>query len=141
MRWLFACLAVAACGHAPPPKHVAAEVSVTGVATLAGTWVTNDDMDWGYRLVLVPDGRFALAIDRGKLGHCEQRGRLAQAADPRSYTLTLTKDSCTPNGATGGSLPISIASYTGEALTISYVVGGGETRRTYQRDPNAKRSE
>lgn len=138
MRWVIGILLVAACSH-PPPKHVAAaEEPVTGAASFAGTWLMNDDMDWGYRLVLVPDGRFALAVDRGKGGPCEQRGRLAQQADPKHYTLTLTKDTC-GNGAVGGALPVAIGSFTGDALTLVYSVGTTEMHRAYQRDPKVPR--
>jgi hypothetical protein len=142
MRRGLSCLVIVAagCGHpAPAPTHTATELPVTGTATFAGAWVTSDDMDWGYRLVIAGDGRFTVVVDRGKLGRCEQRGKLAAAADPKSYKLTLVTDSCSPTGAGGGSLAVTIPSYTGESLTLAYTVGTTETRRTYQRDPTATR--
>ena len=142
MRRGLSCLVVGVigCGHpAPPPTQTATELPVTGTATFAGSWVTSDDMDYGYRLVIATDGRFAVAVDRGKLGKCEQRGKLAAGADAKSYKLTLVTDSCSPTGAGGGSLAVTIPSYTGESLTLAYTVGANETRRTYQRDPKAKR--
>jgi hypothetical protein len=140
MRWPIACLLAAACGGKPPPKHAAAQLPVEGTRSLTGTWLTNDDMDWGYRLVLVPDGRFAMLVDRGKMGHCDQKGRLVQGDGPTTFILTLTKDSCSDSGAAGGSLTVSIPSLTDEAMTLMYRVGDAEVRRVYTRDPNVART-
>lgn len=147
MRWVIVstivsvlvALQVAACGGKPSPRARSSEIPVTGTATLAGTWLTNDDMDWGYRLVLVPDGRFAMYIDRGKMGACQQKGRLTQGAGPSTFTLTVNTDGCNPTGATGGQLTISVPSYTGESLTLMYMVGANQVRRVYQRDPKVPR--
>jgi len=138
MRWVIACLLVAACGHAPPPKvEGSGEEPVTGVETLAGTWLTNDDMDWLYRLTIVPDGRFVMSVERGKLGSCEQRGTVAHYGEGASFLLTLTKDSCSKGE--GGQLPFTIPSFTGDAMTLAYKVGTTKTKRFYTRDPKIPR--
>ncbi len=136
MRWMLVGLLVAACGNTPPPRHAPPEIPVTGTATIAGTWLTNDEVDWFYRLLVAPDGRFELTIERGKMGTCEQRGRLAAGKGPSAFLLTLTKDSCAPDGTPlGGGLLVSVPSYTGEALTLMYLVGDTQIRRSYTRDP------
>jgi len=137
MRWVIACLLVAACGHPPPVKTEGTEEPVTGVATLAGTWLTNDDMDWLYRLTVVPDGRFVMSVERGKLGPCEQRGTIAQYGEGASFMLTITRDSC--SHGEGGSLPFTIPSFTGDRMTLAYKVGTSKTKRFYQRDPKVPR--
>jgi hypothetical protein len=136
MRPVIAVLVLAAaCG--PPPRKPAppAEIPIEGPQTFAGTWLTNDDLDWFYRLVVVADGRFALVIERGKMGTCEQAGTLVQGKSPETFLLTLTKDTCSKIGPTGGALTIAVPSYTGGALTLAYLVGDGVVKRTYTRDP------
>ncbi len=136
MRWSTLCVLVAACGSKPPPKHAPAQIPVNGTASIAGTWLANDEIDWFYRLSLVPDGRFALTIERGKMGTCEQRGVLTQGNGPSAFQLRLTKDSCAPDGTPlGGELLLSVPSYTGDAMTIMYLVGNTQVRRSYTRDP------
>ena len=138
MRWVIACLLVAACSHPPPPKaEGSGEEPVTGVETLAGTWLTNDDMDWLYRLTIVPDGRFVMSVERGKMGPCEQRGTVAHYGEGASFMLTLTRDSCSKGE--GGQLPFTIPSFTGDAMTLAYKVGTAKTKRFYTRDPKAPR--
>ncbi len=140
MRWMLVGLVIAACGNKPAPRHAAAEIPVTGTSTFAGTWLTNDEVDWFYRLTVAPDGRFGLTIERGKMGTCEQNGVLRQGSGPSAFLLTLTKDSCAPDGSPlGGSLLVSIPSYTGEALTLMYLVGSAQIRRSYTRDPKVPR--
>lgn len=138
MRPVLAVLLLAvACSHPvakqPPPP----EIPIEGPQTFAGTWLTNDDLDWYYRLIVVPDGRFALVIERGKMGRCEQQGKLVAGKGPSTFLLTLTKDSCSKTGPTGGALTISVPSYTGQALTLAYLVGDDMVRRTYTRDPKS----
>lgn len=137
MRWVLASMVVAACGHAKPTLTEGNEEPVTGVATLAGTWLTNDDMDWLYRLRISPDGRFAMGVERGKLGNCEQRGTIAQYGEGASFMLTITRDTC--SDSEGGSLPFTIPSFTGDKMTLAYKVGTTKTKRFYSRDPKVPR--
>lgn len=137
MRLVIAALLLAACSHAPAKRPPPAEIPLDGTKTFAGTWLTNDDLDWGYRLIVMADGRFALVIDRGKMGTCEQHGTLAQGKGPSTFVLTLTRDSCSESGSRGGSLALSVASYTGQVLTLAYQVGDDLVKRTYTRDPKS----
>ena len=137
MRLVIASLILAACSHAPAKKPPPEEIPIEGPQTFAGTWLTNDDLDWYYRLIVVPDGRFGLVIERGKMGQCEQKGTLVAGKGPSTFQLTLTKDSCSKTGPTGGSLTVSVASYTGQALTLAYLVGGELVKKTYTRDPKS----
>lgn len=138
MRPVIAALVLAvACSHAPAKQPPPEEIPVEGPQTFAGTWLTSDDLDWYYRLIVMPDGRFALVIERGKMGSCEQRGNLVAGKGPSTFVLTLTKDSCSETGATGGSLTLSVASYTGQALTLAYLVGETTVKRSYTRDPKS----
>jgi hypothetical protein len=138
MRPVIAVLVLAAaCSHPPAKKPPPEEIPIEGPQTFAGTWLTNDDLDWFYRLIVVPDGRFALVIERGKMGVCEQRGRLAAGKGPSTFLLTLAKDTCSETGPTGGALTVSVASYTGQALTLAYLVGDNMVRRSYTRDPKS----
>lgn len=140
MRWMLVMLVMAACGNKPAPRHADPQVPVTGAASIAGTWLTNDEVDWFYRLNLFFDGRFALTIERGKMGTCEQNGMLRPGTAGSAFLLTLTKDSCAPGGSPlGGSLAVSVPSYTGEALTLMYLVGNTQIRRSYTRDPKVPR--
>jgi hypothetical protein len=138
MRLVFAALVVlAACSHGPAKKPPPEEIPIEGPQTFAGTWLTNDELDWFYRLIVMPDGRFGLVIERGKMGKCEQQGTLVAGKGPSTFILTLTKDSCSKTGPTGGALTLSVASYTGQALTLAYLVGDDMVRRSYTRDPRS----
>ncbi len=128
---------LAACAHAPAKKPPPEEIPIEGPQTFAGTWLTNDDLDWYYRLIIVPDGRFGLVIERGKMGKCEQQGKLAAGKGPSTFVLTLSKDTCSNTGPTGGSLTLSVASYTGDALVLAYLVGEEMVKKTYTRDPKS----
>jgi hypothetical protein len=99
--------------------------------------LTADDLDWGYRLQIAVDGRLDLHIDRGKLGPCDQVGHLVPGKSMPTFLLTLTKDTCSRTGPTGGQLAIGVKSYTGQQLTIAYGVGESTVQRTYQRDPKS----
>lgn len=110
---------------------------MAGPASIAGTWVSADDLDFGYRLVLAPDGGYLLTIDRGKMGTCEQKGGLRGGASPRSYQLAYTRDTCASVPGTGAAaVTLDVASYTGGALTVALTAEGTPLRRTYERDPN-----
>jgi hypothetical protein len=137
VRLVLAAVFLCACSHKQPPKPPPPEIPIEGTATFAGTWLTNDDMDWYYRLTVVPDGRFALLVDRGKIGPCEQRGQLVPGKSMPTFILTITKDSCSPTGPNGGSLAVGIASYTGSSLVLAYGVGTTTVQRTYVRDPKS----
>src|SRR3954470_24584388 len=62
MRWI-ASLFVVACGHAPPMQPPPVELPVTTAKDVAGTWVAEGELDWGYRMTIDPDGQFSLVID------------------------------------------------------------------------------
>jgi hypothetical protein len=138
MRLLASALTIAAlgvsCSHPPPPKRAAPELAITGIASVAGRWVADGNIDWGYALSIAADGAFVLAIDRDKLGRCEQKGTLVSGADPKTYQLTDVHDSCNRDAA-GGPVEVRIASFTGEALELVVVADRLEERRRYQRDP------
>jgi hypothetical protein len=136
MRWVLGCLVVASCAKPPPPKPPQAELEITGPASFAGSWVTDDDMDRGYRLVIDQTGKLVLTIDRGKMGRCEQKGTLETGADPRSYRIVYTKNTCDPQYG-GTPLEIKIASFTGAALALVITGDGAERRPVYTRDPNS----
>jgi hypothetical protein len=127
---------VSACGSKPTPKPPPAELEITGPASFAGRWVADDDMDFGYSLEIGADGAFLLAIDRGKLGRCEQKGTLAAGTDARSYKIAFAKNTCDPEYA-GGTIDIAIASFTGSALVVVTTFAGSALRRTYGRDPKS----
>ncbi len=106
---------------------------MTGPASFAGTWVTDGELDWGYTLVIDPQGRYLLTIDRGKMGRCEKKGVLAQGADPRSYSLAFTKNTC--EQVPTATLTIKIESFTGTELALVVTGDGTERRPIYKRDP------
>lgn len=136
MRWLACVVFMVACGGKPPPPPKAAELEVTGPASFAGSWVTADDLDWGYTLQVEPDGKLLLTIDRGKMGRCEQKGTLQPGANPRTYQIVYAKDTCNPDYG-GTPLTLEIASFTGTVLTVAVTGAGKHTTRTYQRDPKS----
>lgn len=124
----------AACGGTTTPRPPPAEVAIEDPASFAGSWVTDGQLDWYYTLTLTPDGRLALVIDRGKMGSCEQKGRLQPADDPRTYQLVYEKNTCTPE-AGGGPFRVHVESFTGTTLTLAIGDGDAAERRTYGRDP------
>jgi hypothetical protein len=137
VRLVLAAVVLCACSHPPAKRPPPEEIPIEGTKTFAGIWLTNDDLDWGYRLQIVADGRLVLHVDRGKLGPCDQAGRLVQGDGPSTFVLTLTKDSCSKTGPTGGQLAVGVKSYTGQQLTLAYAVGENTVQRTYQRDPQS----
>ena len=137
MRWVTGCIVFAACAKPPPPKPPPAELEITGPASFAGSWVTDDDMDRGYTLVIDLAGKLVLTIDRGKMGRCEQKGTLEKGADPRSYRIAYTKDTCNPPAAGPTPLAIKIVSFTGGALALVITGDGTERRPVYTRDPKS----
>jgi hypothetical protein len=133
MRWVIAAMFLGACSHPAPKRAAEPQIAVTGTASLLGTWVTTDDLDWSYRLVVVADGRFSMRVDRGKLGPCEQRGWISGTGP---FTLTLTKDGCSDSHAVGGALNVEVPSLTANAMTLQYAVGAQTVTRAYTRVPN-----
>lgn len=118
------------CGSKPTPKPPPAELEITGPASFAGSWVTDDDMSFFYRLTITADGQYTLVIDRGKLSRCETKGTLVGGADPRQYTIPQAQYTCDAP-ATTVALDVAIRSFTGEKL----VVESSGSARTYSRAP------
>jgi len=133
MRWVLAAIVFASCGSPPPPKAPTPQVEVAGPASFAGSWVTDGELDWGYTLVIDPQGRYLLAIDRGKMGKCEKKGVLAQTSDPRNYSLVFTKNTCDQTATPA--LAIKVESFTGDELALLVTGDGTERRPIYKRDP------
>src|SRR5258708_5524691 len=123
---------VVACGHAPPPKPPPAELAVKTAADIAGTWVTSDDMDWGYRLTIDKDGKLDQTIDRGKLGRCAQKGTLAVGGEPKQFAITYAKNECNQQ-YDGGAVQLKVTSFTGDALAVTLVGYGVEERHVYKK--------
>jgi len=136
MRSLLAIFVIASCAKPPPPKPPAAEVDVSSPASFAGSWVMSDEMDFGYALVIAPTGQLVLTIDRGKMGRCEQKGMLEAGADPRTYRIAYTKNTCNPEVG-GTPLEIKILSLTDSELALLITGDGTERRPTYTRDPKS----
>ncbi|HSD89021.1 MAG TPA: hypothetical protein VLB44_15945 [Kofleriaceae bacterium] len=126
MRLAFVALLVA-CGAPPARKPPPAELPADKVADLAGRWVTNDEMDFGYAMTIDAAGVIDVWIDRGKLGRCEQKGTIAAHAS-RTFRVTYTIGECNPQ-AVNVPIDMMIASFTGASLTV--VVA--DQSRTYQR--------
>ena len=116
-----------ACGTPPAHKPPPAELSADKLADVAGRWVTNDDMDFGYSMTIDDKGGIDVWIDRGKLGRCEQKGTI-EPAQSRTFRVVYKVGECNPQ-AVGIPIVMKVASFTGANLTV--VVG--EQTRTYQR--------
>lgn len=127
MRRASLVLVLASCAKPPPPKPPPAELAADAVADLAGRWVANDDLDWGYSMTIAPTGEIDVWIDRGKMGRCEQTGTMV-AQGKRTFRVTYSRGECNPQ-AVGVPLSLSVKSFTGEYLTV--VVA--DQSRTYQR--------
>jgi hypothetical protein len=115
------------CSKPPPPKAPAAEQTADKVADIAGRWAANDELDWGYTMTIDAGGGIDVWIDRGKMGRCEQIGKIVGKAT-RVFTVTYVRGECNPE-AVGIPIDMTVASFTGETLTV--VVA--EQRRTYAR--------
>ncbi len=125
---------VIGCGQKAKPPAPAAEREVTGVASVAGDWVTDDEMSWSYALTIEPDGTLLASIDRGKLPRCERRGQLAVDSG-RKFKLAMTKNTCEQAVTNAGAASLEVASFTGDVLTIVVTTDGTPERRTYTRRP------
>jgi hypothetical protein len=136
IAWTFVAVAVVvACGHPAPPRPPPSELAVKLPADIAGTWVTSDDSDWGYRLTIDKAGALAQVVDRGKMGRCEQKGTLVvDEATPKQFQITYDKNECNRD-YNGAALQIKVASFTGEMLTLVVTGYGSEERHVYKRAP------
>jgi hypothetical protein len=123
---------VVACGHKASPKKVAAELPVDDIASIAGDWVSDDDMGWYHVLAIARDGALVGTIDRGKLPKCELAGLVVGA--PKQFAVTFTKHTCHPEDQ-GAPLVFEVVSFTGDTLTLVIAAHSGPERRTYQRKP------
>ena len=135
MRWLVLSLVVAGCGPKQKPPAAPAEQPVTGVASIAGEWVADDEMSWSYALSIKPDGALVGRVDRGKLPRCDREGTLSPV-EGRKFKLVMTKNTCEQAIANAGTAELEVASYTGNALTVVVTTNGQPERRTYARRPN-----
>lgn len=137
MRWLVLVLLVVGCGPKPKPQAPPAEQPITGVASIAGEWVADDEMSWSYALTITPDGALVGKIDRGKLPRCDREGTLSPGDGARKFKLVMTKNTCEQAIANAGTADFEVASYTGNVLTVVVTPANGEAeRRTYARRPN-----
>ncbi|HLL23134.1 MAG TPA: hypothetical protein VK427_13430 [Kofleriaceae bacterium] len=125
----------AGCGSKPQPKPPPAEREVTGIGTISGEWVADDDMAWSYALTIRPDGAFTGRVDRGKLPPCERAVRLTPKG-ARRFALAMTKNTCEPGVAHAGVADVEVASFTGDVLTIVVTAEGRPEQRTYTRRPD-----
>ena len=129
MRPFWPVLVLAACGGSSKQVQGPVEMPADNVADVAGTWVANDDMDWGYKMTISPPSTIDVWIDRGKMGRCEQKGTLAPSS-PRVFRVVYTLGECNRE-AVNIPVDMSVASFTGQSLTV--VVG--DQKRTYTRAP------
>jgi hypothetical protein len=127
MRRASLVLVLASCAKPLPPKSPPAQLAADAVADLAGRWVANDDLDWGYAMTIAPSGQIDVRIDRGKMGRCEQTGTMV-AQGHRTFRVTYSRGECNPQ-VVGVPLELTVTSFTGDYLTV--VVA--EQSRTYQR--------
>ena len=121
---------VASCSKPPPPKPPPAERAADTVADIAGRWVANDEMDWGYSMTIEPAGVIDVWIDRGKLGRCEQKGSIERGAASRTFRIIYPRGECNPE-AVNVPIELTVRSFTGDALAIAVA----DQTRTYQRAP------
>ena len=132
MRWLaLVPLSLVACAHAPPPPPHP-EIPVGEAAVIKGHWLFTNEVDQTYFLAIEPDGLLHLTLDRGKMGRCEQQGKLVPAG-AQHFKITYDKDSC-EHDAVRPELQLAITSFTGDDLIIEV---GGEHRH-YKRDTSVK---
>lgn len=127
-----------ACGHPPPKAPPPAEKTITGVGDLAGSWVTDDERGWFYRMQIDAKGAMTQRIERDKLAACEQKGALAIADSPKALSLTYAKNTCSQEFSEGTQVQVEVSSFTGQSLTLVITGYGGTERRDYHRDPSSK---
>src|SRR5512139_2386170 len=96
-----------ACGTPPAHKPPPAELPADKVADLAGRWVANDDMDFGYAMTIDEAGGIDVWIDRGKLGRCEQKGTI-EPAQSRRFRVVYKIGQCNPQ-AVGVPVDLEVA--------------------------------
>lgn len=135
MRWLLPPLVIfLGCAHAPPPVPKP-ELPLAGVRDLAGKYTDGNDLDWGYFLEIEADGKLDLRLDRGKLGRCEQRGKLLPGADTHTFALTYDRNECVTDHVAGQKVSVHVESFTGDALVLAITGDGIDEHRHYRRRP------
>ena len=124
--------ALAGCHHEPPPKPPAPERPLTKPGDLAGSWVTSDDLDFGYQLTFDGSGMMRQTIERGRMGKCDQDAQLAMGSAARTFTFTFKHDTC-DEGGPGAARTLEIVSFTADSSSI--VVRGGVSACTARYTP------
>jgi hypothetical protein len=133
--WLALALALAACGSPPVAAPKPVERSVSTAADIAGAWRASDELDSSYLLKIAADGTLDQTIDRGKLGTCTQRGRLAPAGR-NELAVTYSHDEC--HRSVGGDLTearVIVTSFTGDQLDLEVIAGRLDEHTSYRRAP------
>lgn len=121
---------VLACSTPRPASPTRQELPADTVEHVAGRWVAQDNLDWGYTMTIESRGVIDVWIDRGKMGRCEQRGTIEQGPVGRLFRIVYTRGECNPQ-AVGLPLELTVESFTGTTLTV--VVS--DQQRTYTRAP------
>ncbi len=136
-RALVACTVLAGCHHEPPPKPPAPERPLTKPGDLAGSWVTSDDLDFGYALTFDGSGMMTQTIDRGRMGKCVQDAQLAMGSAARTFAFTFKHDSC-DEGGPGAARTLEVESFTADVLSIVVRGGVSPLHRRYTPDPKVE---
>ncbi len=124
------------CHHAPPLRPPAAERPLTKPGDLAGSWVTSDDLDWGYQLTFDAAGKMTQTIERARMGKCVQDAQLVAGPVPRQFTFAWKHDAC-DEGGPGAARTLEVVSFTADQLDIIVRGGVGPLHRRYTPDPKA----
>ena len=139
-RALAGCLLIAigslGCHHAPPPRPAAPERPLTGPGDLAGSWVSSDDLDWGYQLTFDAAGKMTQTIERARMGKCVQDAQLTPGPAPRQFAFTWKHDAC-DEGGPGATRTLEVVSFTADQLDVIVRGGVGPLHRRYTPDPKA----
>jgi hypothetical protein len=134
---LAGCILLAACHHEPPPKPPAAERPLAKPGDLAGSWVSSDDLDWGYALTFDATGKMTQTIERGRMGKCEQDAMLTLGSAPRTFAFAFKHDTC-DEGGPGAARTLEVESFTADALAIVVRGGVSPLHRHYTPDPKTR---
>jgi hypothetical protein len=119
MRACCAIVLLGACGPLPP-DHPAppapAPIALAKVGDVAGRWSGADRDGWTYHLTIEPAGTFALALDRGAQGPCEEKGKVELSA-PDRLAFTYETNTCNPS-YTGATIQATVRSRSPFALAF-----------------------